>query len=95
MTANQTPLFSLGKVVATPGALEALKTSGEIPEKYLRMHITGNFGDLYEDDVEANQQAIIHCSRIMSAYHLKDGTKIWIITEADRSSTCILLPEEY
>jgi hypothetical protein len=88
-------LFPLGGLVATPGALQALDTSGESPIIYLTRHLHGDWGDLTEDDKQANTDAVATQTRILSAYHLKDGTKIWIITEAARSSTCILLPSEY
>jgi hypothetical protein len=88
-------LFPLGRLVATPGALQALEASAESALSYLTRHLHGDWGDLTEDDKQANTDAVATQTRILSAYHLKDGTKIWIITEADRSSTCILLPSEY
>jgi hypothetical protein len=89
------PLFSLGQVVATPGALEAFATTGERITRYVAMHQCGQWGDLDHLDQQANEAALMCGARILSAYHLHDDTKIWIITEADRSSTCVLLPEEY
>ncbi len=88
-------LFPLGRLVATPGALQAFDTSGGSPITYLTRHLHGDWGDLTDDDKQANTDAVATGSRILSVYHLNDGTKIWIITEADRSSTCILLPSEY
>ena len=58
-------------------------------------HAAGDWGDLAEEDRRTNDIAIAEGTRLLSAYRLDTGTKIWIITEADRSSTCILLPEEY
>lgn len=92
------PLFELGQVVATPGALEALDAAtpgGLLVQTYLDRHSTGDWGDLDDDDKRQNNMAVIDGSRIFSAYKLSTGAKIWVITEADRSSTTILLPEEY
>jgi D-serine deaminase-like pyridoxal phosphate-dependent protein len=88
-------LFPLGRVVATPTVLRAIEKSGESPIAYLTRHHHGDWGDLTDDDKQANIEALAGGTRILSAYHLIDRTKIWIITEADRSSTCILLPSEY
>ena len=87
--------FSLGQVVATPGALESFTAVGETPLPYLSRHAAGDWGDLDEDDKRMNDLAAKLDERILSAYMLTDGTRIWIITEADRSSTTLLLPEEY
>jgi hypothetical protein len=88
-------LFRLGRVVATPGVLQAIDNTGESLIAYLTRHHHGDWGDLSDDDKQANIEALADGTRILSAYHLMDRTKIWIITEADRSSTCILLPSEY
>jgi hypothetical protein len=87
--------FRLGMIVATSGALECFERTGENPFDFLRRHVEGDWGDLCQDDKEENELSVDQELRILSAYHLKDGTKIWIITEADRSSTCLLLPSEY
>ena len=87
--------FSLGTVVATPGALEALEASNQTASVFLDRHVNGDWGDLEEDDRRKNDEALKDESRIFSAYHTAKGVKIWCITEADRSSTCLLLPEEY
>lgn len=89
------PKFPLGQIVATPGALEALAVAGVAPEDYLGRHVCGDWGTLSEDDREENELSLREGLRILSAYILPDQTKIWIITEADRSATTILLPEEY
>jgi len=89
------PLFKLGQVVATPDAINALKTAQQGPQGLLARHAQGDWGVLEEEDREANDRALIEGSRIFSAYLTTDGIKIWVITEADRSSTCILLPSEY
>lgn len=87
--------FPLGQVVATPGALDALDEVGIVPFILLHRHIQGDWGDLDIEDKEANNFAITHGNRILSAYNITDTVKIWIITEADRSSTTLLLPSEY
>jgi hypothetical protein len=81
--------------VVTPGALETLEESGEAPAVFLSRHVTGDWGDLNRGDKAANNQALMTGERIFSTYHINTGVKLWVITEADRSSTCILLPEEY
>jgi len=87
--------FSLGQIVATPGALDAFKAAGEEPVTYLARHVAGDWGEVCEEDARENEFSVENGFRILSAYRLKDGTRIWVITEADRSSTCILLPSEY
>jgi len=62
---------------------------------YLVRHIAGDWGDVDEHDYRENELSLIQGFRLLSAYTLKTGTKIWIITEADRSATTVLLPEEY
>ena len=87
--------FDLGRIVATPGALKALERAGETPLTFLRRHVAGDWGNLDEHDRTENELSVREGFRLLSAYELSDGTKIWIITEADRSSTTILLPSEY
>jgi len=87
--------FQPGRIVATPGALAALEASGEVPVGYLARHIAGDWGDVDEHDRRENELSLVHGFRLLSAYTLISGTKIWIITEADRSVTTVLLPEEY
>jgi hypothetical protein len=88
--------FSLGQVVATPGALEALRATGQTPDEFLRRHADGDWGVVCPEDKTANDAALGEGARIVSSYVLADGDrKVWLITEADRSSTCLLLPEEY
>ncbi len=87
-------LFRLGSVVATPGALQFCERHKINPLLLLGRHIAGDRGDLSAQDVAANVHAIQHDLRVFSSYKFSDD-KIWVITEADRSSTCILLPDEY
>jgi hypothetical protein len=88
-------LFPLGRLVATPGALQALEASAESTLTYLTRHLQGDWGDLDEEDCKANERALECGDRLLSSYKLKDGSRLWIITEADRPSTTILLPSEY
>jgi hypothetical protein len=81
--------------MATPGALNAFAASGENPINYIVRHMNLNPGVLSAEDQLANLRAVRKGTRVFSAYELLDGTRIWIITEADRSVTTILLPEEY
>ena len=87
--------FALGRILATPGAITAMREAGESPLRLLKRHAHEDFGDLHEDDVRANLLAIRREMRILSAYVLSTGERVWIITEADRNATTILLPGEY
>jgi hypothetical protein len=87
--------FTLGQIGATPGALEAFERTGQNPLEYIARHWTGNWGELDDEDKEENEFSVEKGLRILSAYNLSDGTRVWVITEADRSATTILLPEEY
>jgi hypothetical protein len=80
--------------VATPGALAA-REAGESPGTILKRHLTGDWGDLDEHDRCENELSIAQGFRLLSSYTLSNGTKLWIITEADRSATTLLLPLEY
>jgi len=88
-------MFDLGQVVATPGALNALHRSSQSPAEFLQRHVSGDWGDVDEDDSKANWIALKEGERILSSYKTRQGDAVWVITEADRSSTCLLLPEEY
>ena len=98
VTTNTTPAavrFQLGRLFMTPGAIEALEATGEQPHEFLRRHQTGDFGELSESDRRENEFSIANGFRILSAYRTRAGVKLWVITEADRSATTILLPSEY
>jgi hypothetical protein len=88
-------MFRGGKIVMTKGVFNAVNGDQEEVQTCLRRHLLNDWGDLDAEDIKANDVAVKVGGRILSAYHLKDGTKIWIITEWDRSVTTILLPEEY
>ncbi len=89
------PLFPLGRTVATPGVLGALALAGVMPQALLDRHARGDWGELDEEDRRANGQALSTGGRLLSAYALPDGVRVWVITEADRSATTLLLPEDY
>jgi hypothetical protein len=87
--------FEPGRIVSTPGALRAMEEAGDNPASFLVRHLSGDWGELDAHDTQENEFALAHGLRLLSAYRLSDGCKIWIITEADRSATTFLLPEEY
>ena len=89
------PLFPLGKVVATPGAMALLEALNTSPLEYLVRHVIGDWGELDAEDRQANDAALVHGTRIVSSYRLQGEHRIWLITEADHSATTFLLPEEY
>jgi hypothetical protein len=100
MSQTETKKFSLGRIVATPGALEALHAGGQSADEFLARHLVGDWGDLDEEDRQANDAALIDGSRILSAYQTKKGERIWIITEVVnevglRYCSTILKPEDY
>ena len=87
--------FALGETFITPGAQEALDIAGETPIQFLRRHMSADWGEVSEDDAKENELSLTDGFRLLSAYRTAKGQKIWIITEADRSATTILLPSEY
>lgn len=93
--APATPRFPLGRLLATPGAIKAMANAGDDPAALLARHRGGDWGTVDAQDAAANDRAVTAGERVLSAYTLGDGTVVWIITEADRSSTCILTPDEY
>ena len=92
---NNAPLFKLGKLVATPGAIECLTKAKTSAWELVSRHVTGDFGEVDAEDRQANLDAIKDGDRILSAYTLTTGERLWVITEADRSSSCVLCPSEY
>jgi hypothetical protein len=92
---NQPPRFPLGQIVATPGALAALAEAGQTPIEFLQRHQRGEWGDLPAEDVQENELSLREGFRLLSAYTLASGQKLWIITEWDRSVSTLLLPSDY
>ncbi len=92
---QRVPLFPLGRIVATPGALSALQQAGQSPDEFLTKHACGEWGELSEDDRQENDYAVFRALRLLSAYRLRTGERLWIITEANRSASTLLLPHEY
>ncbi|WP_420993626.1 hypothetical protein ACKI2N_015705 [Cupriavidus sp. 30B13] len=93
--ATFTPRFAPGQVLATPAALAALAQANVTPQSLLRRHLCGDWGDLDELDHQQNNFALAMSARLLSSYALPGGGKVWVITEADRSVTTVLLPEDY
>ena len=90
------PLFDLGRVVATPGAMALLASAGEKPARLLERHASGDWGEVLPEDARENERSLKYGWRLMSSYPVGDADeRVWVITEADRSSTCLLLPSEY
>ena len=89
------PLFPAGQIVATPGALAALERANRSPLEFLSRHLRGDWGDLCQEDKTENELSLKYGYRLMSSYPVSETEKLWIITEADRSVTTLLLPEEY
>lgn len=89
------PLFELGNTVSTPGAVSAIAEAGENAGDYLRRHESGDWGDVGLEDWESNDEALTEGTRIFSVYRTRLDERIWVITEADRSVTTLLLPEDY
>ena len=90
-----TPKFLLGMIVVTPGAEDAFYRNEVGYRPFLMRHQSGDWGIMDDEDKATNEDALLHEARLFSAYLLEDDTKIWIITEWDRSVTTILLPDEY
>lgn len=89
-------LFPLGQIVATPGALAALEKAGQTPLDFVSRHVRGDWGELDEHDRKENELSLKRGFRLLSSYRISSGdTKVWVITESDRSVTTLLLPEEY
>ncbi len=89
------PRFTLGRILATPGALEALDEASQEWLVFLQRHAVGDWGELDPHDWQENEAALVHGGRLFSAYNLATEQRLWIITEADRSATTLLLPAEY
>lgn len=93
--ATAAPLFHMGQLLATPGALEMLETLHLTALQFLLRHVSGDWGDICAEDRQANVDSLRYGNRLMSVYVLSTSYRLWVITEADRSTTTLLLPEEY
>ena len=91
---SRTARFPLGHVVATPGALDVVRTHGLDVLDLVHRHARGDWGDVSEHDAQANDRSVEGGTRVLSAYETAGG-KLWVITEADRSATTVLLPSDY
>lgn len=85
----------LGNILATPEALRVIGEADDTPTDFLNRHSVGDWGIVSSEDAQANDDALLHGERVLSAYRTALGVKLWIITEADRSTTTILLSSEY
>lgn len=95
MCERKPALFNVGRTVATVGALAAFEQAAESPACYLSRHVRGDWGDVPKKDAKLNDDSIETKDRIISSYTLKNGTRIWIITDCGHETTTLLLPEEY
>lgn len=89
------PRFKLGRILATPGALEVIADARVSIVDLLIRHLRGDWGDLSDSDRQQNEHAITTSQRILSNYVLPSGRTVWIMTDADRHATTFLLPDEY
>src|SRR5579864_6625040 len=90
------PLFPSGRIVATPGALALLEEANKSPLEFLSRHLRGDWGEeLCPEDKTENELSLKNGFRLLSSYRVNESGVLWVITEADRSSTTILLPSEY
>ena len=94
-TTERRPLFDLGQLVATPGALAAFEKSGQSPMDFISRHVSGDWGEIPEEDRKENQFSLEKGFRLMSSYRTSANDVVWVITESNRSHTTLLLPSEY
>ncbi len=87
--------LQLGWVVITPAAFFALRKALQLPAEFLSRHRVGDWGEVAAEDWKLNDEALVMGERLLSVYRTKMNERIWVITEADRSSTCLLTPDEY
>lgn len=88
-------MFPLGQIVATPQSIKEIEKNGQTPLHYVLRHQRGDWGDLSADDKKANNDALVHGDRILSAYVLANKVKVYVITEHDRSVTTMMCADEY
>ena len=89
------PKFQIGRLVASQGAKEAMADAGQNAMHFVSRHIVGDWGECCEEDRQANENALVHGERLLSVYRTSKGIKLWVLTEADRTLTCVLLPGDY
>jgi hypothetical protein len=89
------PRIRPGRIVATPGSLASLNHNGIPPMALLLRHICGDWGDVCPEDWQQNDLSVASGLRVLSVYTMPDRTKVWVITEWDRSVTTVLLPDDY
>ena len=89
------PKFELGQVVVSTAVREALEAAGQTPEFFLQKHAAGDWGELCSSDKQLNNIALVQGGRVLSSYRTVLGVQIWVITDGERCSTCLCLPEEY
>jgi hypothetical protein len=89
------PIFGLGRIVATPRALHAILASNECLVVFVARHLLGDWGDVLPTESDRNDGAARSGGHLLSEYPLRNGQRIWIVTEADRSQTTVLLSHEY
>jgi hypothetical protein len=89
-----TRLFDAGRIVATPGALNLLTVTGTNPHDLIERHVSGDWGDVPLEDAKENEFSVKNGFRMLSSYQV-GSERLWLLTTADRSSSCLLLPEEY
>jgi hypothetical protein len=87
--------FPLGQVLITPPAEAVLQQAGRTFQEFLDRHASGDWGEIDMDDWNANEEALTSGARLMSVYAVTETQKVWVITEADRSCTTLLLPDDY
>jgi hypothetical protein len=88
------PRFRVGWILIAPGALVALVESQEDPRTFVSRHLEGDWGDVGPADWAENEYALRHGERLVSVYHTRHGRKLWVVTEANRYATTILLPHD-
>jgi len=89
------PLFQVGRTLATPGAIKALEEADEAAWQFFQRHSNGDWGDVCKEDAASNDQALKNGGRLLSVYHTSRNQRLWLITEADRSASTLLLSDEY
>ena len=94
-TEVRAPMFPLGRLVATSAALQALAGAGRTAAEFIGRHVRGDWSEMGAEDAGANTVAVFEGSRILSSFALDDEQRVWVITEADRSLTTVLLPSDY